>query len=75
MQSTAKAKSKFVRIKQLEAGRSAKGVAREMGVSDQTIYNWKSKYGGMEASEPQAELNWKSLKDLEPPARIELATC
>jgi putative transposase len=38
-------------VKQLEAGRSAKEVAREMGVSDQTLYNWKSKYGGMEVSD------------------------
>ena len=46
-------------VKQLEAGRSAKDVAREMGVSDQTLYNWKSKYGGMEVSEA------KRLKSLE----------
>ena len=38
-------------VKQLEAGRSAKEVARELGVSDQTLYNWKSKYGGMEVSD------------------------
>jgi putative transposase len=38
-------------VKQLEAGRSAKDVARELGVSDQTLYNWKSKYGGMEVSD------------------------
>lgn len=46
-------------VKQMEAGRSAKEVAREMGVSDQTLYNWKSKYGGMEVSEA------KRLKSLE----------
>ncbi len=28
-----------------------KDVAREMGVTDQTLYNWKAKYGGMEVSE------------------------
>ena len=28
-----------------------KEVAREMGVTDQTLYNWKSKYGGMEVSD------------------------
>lgn len=38
-------------VKQLEAGRPAKDVARELGVSDQTLYNWKSKYGGMEVSD------------------------
>jgi putative transposase len=38
-------------VKQLEAGRPAKDLARELGVTDQTLYNWKSKYGGMEVSE------------------------
>ena len=28
-------------VKQMEAGRSVKEVAREMGVTDQTLYNWK----------------------------------
>ena len=38
-------------LKQVEAGRTAKEVARELGVSEATIYTWKSKYGGMEVSE------------------------
>ena len=38
-------------VKQMEAGRAAKDVAREMGVTDQTLYNWKAKYGGMDVSE------------------------
>ena len=38
-------------VKQLEAGRSAKELAREIGVTDQTLYNWKSKYSGMEVSD------------------------
>src|SRR3954471_20013544 len=38
-------------VKQLEAGRSAKDLARELGVTDQTLYNWKSKYSGMEVSD------------------------
>ena len=46
-------------VKQLEAGRSVKEVAREMGVTDQTLYNWKSKYGGLELSEA------RRLKQLE----------
>ena len=35
-------------VKQLEAGRPVKEVAREMGVTDQTLYNWTAKFGGME---------------------------
>jgi len=38
-------------VKQIEAGRPVKELAREMGVTDQTLYNWKSKYGGMEVSD------------------------
>ena len=38
-------------VKQMEAGRPTKEIAREMGVTDQTLYNWKSKYGGMEVSD------------------------
>ena len=38
-------------VKQLEAGRSAKELARELGVTDQTLYNWKAKYSGMDVSD------------------------
>ena len=34
--------------------------SREIGVSDATIYTWKSKYGGMEVNEAQ---RLKSLED------------
>ena len=40
-------------LKQVEAGRTTEGVARELGVSKHTIYAWKSKYGGMDVSEAQ----------------------
>lgn len=46
-------------LKKQEAGVSAKDIAREMGVSEPTIYNWKAKYGGIEPSDI------KRLKDLE----------
>jgi len=46
-------------VKQLEAGRSAKELARELGVTDQTLYNWRSKYSGMDVSDA------KRLKGLE----------
>ena len=38
-------------VKQMEGGRPAKEIARELGVTDQTLYNWKAKYGGMEVSD------------------------
>ena len=40
-------------LKQLEAGRKAEDMAREVGVSKHTIYAWKAKYGGMDVSEAQ----------------------
>lgn len=40
-------------LKQVEAGRRAEDVAREVGVSKYTIYTWKAKYGGMDVSEAQ----------------------
>jgi len=40
-------------LKQMEAGRKAEDVAREVGVSKHTIYAWKAKYGGMSVSEAQ----------------------
>jgi len=38
-------------LKQMEAGRKVAEVAREVGVSEATLYTWKSKYGGMEVNE------------------------
>ena len=46
-------------LKQQEAGMSVKDLAREHGISEATFYNWKAKYGGMEANEV------KRMKDLE----------
>lgn len=46
-------------VKQMEAGRKARELSRELGVSEATLYAWKSKYGGMEVSEA------KRLRDLE----------
>ena len=40
-------------LQQVEAGRSAADVGREIGVSAHTIYAWKAKYGGMDVSQAQ----------------------
>jgi putative transposase len=47
-------------VKQMEAGRTAEEIGREIGVSKHAVYAWKSKYGGMEV--PQAE-ELKRLQD------------
>ena len=46
-------------IKKQEAGIAVKDICREIGISDATFYNWKAKYGGMEASDV------KRMKELE----------
>lgn len=46
-------------LKEHRAGLSAVDLCRKHGVSDATFYKWRSKYGGMEASEA------KRLKALE----------
>jgi putative transposase len=46
-------------LKQNESGVSAPDLCREHGMSDATFYNWRSKYGGMDAS------LMKRLKELE----------
>ena len=38
-------------LKEADAGMSVKEICRKHGISDATYYNWKSKYGGMSASE------------------------
>ena len=38
-------------LKQVEAGRKVADVCREHGISMPTYYNWKSRYGGLGASE------------------------
>ncbi|MDZ4071106.1 MAG: transposase, partial [Sediminibacterium sp.] len=38
-------------MKKQESGIAVKDIAREMGISEATFYNWKAKYGGMEVSD------------------------
>jgi len=46
-------------LKQAEAGVPVKDLCRKIGVSEQTFYNWKAKYGGLGVSE------LKRLRELE----------
>ena len=46
-------------LKEHEGGRSAADIVRELGIAEQTFYNWKRKYGDMNVSEV------KRLKQLE----------
>ena len=46
-------------INRQEAGAKISNLSRELGISEATFYNWKAKYGGMDANQ------LKKLKELE----------
>ncbi len=46
-------------LREYDTGRDAKDLCREHGVSRATFYNWRKKYGGMDA------FQLKRLKELE----------
>lgn len=46
-------------LKEFELGKDAETLTREYGVSKATVYKWRERYGGMEASE------LKRIKQLE----------
>lgn len=46
-------------LKSVEAGQTVKDVCREAAISEASYYNWKAKYGGMDAADI------KKIKDLE----------
>ncbi len=46
-------------LREVDAGAKVQDVIRRMGVSEQTFYRWKAKYGGMDVNEA------KRLKALE----------
>lgn len=46
-------------LKEADAGMKVEDICRKHGISNATYYNWKSKYGGMEACDI------KRIKELE----------
>ncbi len=46
-------------LKEQEQGKTVVEICREHGISQATFYNWKSKYGGMDANQ------LKKLKEME----------
>jgi putative transposase len=46
-------------LKEVDSGIPVKEICRKHGISDATYYNWKSKYGGMNASD------LKRMKEME----------
>jgi putative transposase len=46
-------------LQEVEAGGEARSVCRRVGITEQTFYRWRQKYGGMQVSEA------RRLKQLE----------
>ena len=65
-------------LKEHQAGLSAAELCRKYGISDATFYNWRSKYGGMEASDAKRlkalEDENKKLKKLLAESVLDVAT-
>jgi putative transposase len=38
-------------LKEVDAGAKVQDVVRKLGITEQTYYRWKAKYGGMEVSD------------------------
>lgn len=59
-------------LKEADSGMKVKEICRKHGISDATYYNWKSRYGGMSASDlkrlkriyADLALENRTLKDL-----------
>ena len=52
-------------LKQAEAGKGIRELCREHGITDQTYYRWKAKYGGLEVSDVR---RLRQLEDENPQA-------
>jgi putative transposase len=46
-------------LKEVDAGATARDVCRRLGVTEQSFYRWRQKYGGLEVSDA------KRLRELE----------
>jgi putative transposase len=38
-------------VREVEGGEKASTVCRKLGITEQTLYRWRSKFGGMEVSD------------------------
>lgn len=65
-------------LKEHRAGLAAAELCRKHGISEATLYNWRSKYGGMEVSEARRlralEEENRKLKKLLAESALDVAT-
>ena len=64
-------------LKESEAGRENREICRKHGITEQTFYRWRSKYGGMSVSEARRlkvlEVENQKLKQLLAEAHLDNA--
>ena len=64
-------------LRQAEAGAKTADLCRQVGITEQTFYRWKAKYGGMKVSEAQRlrelEAENRKLKQLLGEAQLDKA--
>ena len=64
-------------LKQAEAGGSNQEICRKNGITEQTFYRWRSRYGGMQVSEArrlkELEVQNRKLKQLLAEAQLDNA--
>jgi putative transposase len=65
-------------LKEHEAGLTAAEICRKYGISDATLYKWRSRYGGMEVSDARRlkalEEENRKLKKLLAQSMLDVAT-
>ena len=65
-------------LKEAEAGIKNQDICRKHGITEQTFYRWRSKYGGMQVSEAkklkELEVENRKLKLLLADAHVDIAT-
>ncbi|RYZ86681.1 MAG: hypothetical protein EOP06_14055 [Proteobacteria bacterium] len=65
-------------VKRLKAGAAAKDLPRELWVTQQTLYYWKKRYGGMDLSEARRfkELELETQGSIgSSPTRLSISRC
>lgn len=64
-------------LKQAEAGAKTADLCRQVGITEQTFYRWKAKYGGLKVSEAkrlrELEVENRKLKQLLGEAELDKA--
>ena len=48
-------------LNERQAGMKMQGLVRKYGVSEQSVYRWRAKFGGMDCPMPSASSSWSPI--------------